>query len=197
MMLTNKLLIAFLFLITLASCSSDGYNGFVGYWQDENSQSPSVIQIKVNDGTYFLVDTVLTNPREIPLSKKDNQLLVNKGIAGVIVLADNGTVLKLNSSSFKKITEADVLAIKEEEIRRKEDNRRQLEAQRAEAQAKSAACDSLKEKYKARLAEMRAKYPGRSAADSHIRAEEKAKIQEELTPEKDSIENCRPFNLFF
>ena len=72
-----------------------------------------------------------------------------------------------------------------------------MQEQRAEAEARVAACDALKEKYKARLAEMRAKYPGRSAADSRIKAAETAKIQEELTPEKDSIEGCRPFNTFF
>jgi len=194
---TKKLIAVFLLLITLASCSGDGYDDFIGYWQKENSDRPSVIQIKSNDGTYLFVDTVLTNPREIPLSKQDNRLLVNNGAAGVIALTDSGTVLKLNSSSFKKITETDVQAIKDEETRIKERNKQLLEAQRAEAEAKVAACDALKEKYKARLAEMRARYPGRTAADSRIKAAEKAKIQEELTPEKDSIEGCQPFNVFF
>ena len=194
---TKKLIAVFLLLITLASCSGDGYDDFIGYWQKENSDRPSVIQIKSNGEAYLFVDTVLTNPREIPLSKQDNLLLVNGGAAGVISLTDSGTVLRLNSSSFKKITEADVQAIKDEETRNKERNKQLLEAQRAEAEAKVAACDALKEKYKARLAEMRARHPGKTAADSRIKAAETAKIQEELTPEKDAIEGCHPFNIFF
>lgn len=197
MIQTRKLLVIFLFLFTLASCNGDVSDDFVGYWQKENSDKPSVIQIKNNDGTYLFVDTVLTNPREIPLSRQDNQLLVNGGASGAIALTDSGSVLRFNSSTFKKITEADVQAIKDEEIRKKEQNRQLMATQRAEAETRVAACDALKEKYKARLAQMRAEYPGRTAADSRVKAAETAKIQEELTPEKDSIEGCRPFNSFY
>lgn len=151
-----KKLISPALLLMLAACGKDGAERYVGYWQEKNDKHAVVSEIKQENGNYFavanVIDTGKNAEKQIVLSEKEGELVVNYGVADMpLKLSDDGKSMFMGKKSFQKID-----AATKDKIMAHEERCRQLtnEFQAAEKQLPKTADneyriakDALKQKY--------------------------------------------------
>ena len=160
----KKIALSALVLVTLASCGKGGAERYVGYWQEKDDKYVRIVEIKKEDGQYFLDDDILSKGKDKSylLTEKDGELVHNNGLTDVpLKLSDDGNSLFVSKNSYQKIDAAskDKLVAHEESCRKLTD---EYLAENAQASSgKSVLSDEYKaakaaitQKYKAQFAEL-------------------------------------------
>lgn len=162
----KKMMAVSMLAMMLAACGKSGAEQYVGFWQWQDNKHTSVSEIKQENGNYFVVDNLQYGQgktKQIVLSQKDNELVLNTGVADVpLKLSEDGKSMFIGKRTYQKVDAAtkDKIVAHQEQCHQLNDEYRAAEKNLPTITSKEyhSAQDTMNQQYFARFAELEKEY---------------------------------------